>query len=331
MGMKNNLVVNVKKDELLEENNLQNASALLALLHGKSDSICRIFNKEIMVGKSDLKTLNDMMIEKLSLNNVLTITTSIDISFNNKKTISFKSWDEFEFYDFDKINSPTKTIFLQWDFFVKLANYEIPQRHTVGIRIASTPNPSDVFKAFLSGGFDESDSFEVQGSTMICKVDFINNTLAEELIHVAEGWNDLCESAYSEKGVIRPLLQKNRSFLAHSFEVCLSMWIVISIAIVFKLLLERNLFVVTVEILLYLLIFSFPVTILIRKISGFCGKTIFENLGDLMSTHIFTISKGDEKERERIKQKSGFGKELFAYVINTIITIVTSAVFLFLD
>ena len=73
MEMKNNLVVNVKKDELLEENNLQTASALLALLHGKSDSICRIFNKEIMVGKSDLKTLNDMMIEKLSLNNVLTI------------------------------------------------------------------------------------------------------------------------------------------------------------------------------------------------------------------------------------------------------------------
>ncbi len=57
--MKNDLIVNVKKEELLEENNLHNASALLALLHGKSDSICRIFNKEIMVGKTELKTLND--------------------------------------------------------------------------------------------------------------------------------------------------------------------------------------------------------------------------------------------------------------------------------
>jgi len=329
--MKNDLIVNVKKEELLEENNLHNASALLALLHGKSDSICRIFNKEIMVGKTELKTLNDMMIEKLSLNNVLTITTSIDISFNNKKTVSFKSWDEFVLHDFDKINSHTKTIFLQWDFFVSLANYEIPQRHTVGIRIASTPNPSDVFKAFLSGGFDESDSFEVQGSTMICKVDFINNTLAEELIHVAEIWNDLCESAYSEKGIIRPVLQKNRNFLAHSFEVCLTAWIAILIAIIFKILFEKNLFNVTAEKLLYVFIVSFPVTIFIRKISGFGGKTIFENLGDLMSTHIFKISKGDEKERERIKQKSGFGKELFAYIVNTIITIVTSIIFLFLD
>ena len=70
---------------------------------------------------------------------------------------------------------------------------------------------------------------------------------------------------------------------------------------------------------------------LFEKISGFGGKTIFENLGDLMSTHIFKISKGDEKERERIKQKSGFGKELFAYIVNTIITIVTSVIFLFLD
>lgn len=52
--------------DLMNEHNLQNANALLALLHGKSDSICRLFKKEILVGKDDLSSLNNNMIDKLS-------------------------------------------------------------------------------------------------------------------------------------------------------------------------------------------------------------------------------------------------------------------------
>ena len=77
-----------------------------------------------------------------------------------------------------------------------ISNYEVPQRHTVNVRISSNPNPSDFFKVLLSGGFDESHDLDIQS----CTVDFVNNTLAEELVNVAEHWNELCECAYSKKG-----------------------------------------------------------------------------------------------------------------------------------
>ena len=232
--------------DLTNDENLRNASALLALLHGKSDSICRLFKKEIIVGKSDLKSLNEQMIEKLSLHDVGTITTSIDVAFNNKKVITFKAWDEFELYDFSAINSSTKSIFVQWDFFAKINGYEIPQRHTVSIRIASTPNPSDVFKVLLSGGFDEASELDMQSSTMICKVDFINNTLAEELVNVAGSWNDLCECAYSKKGKLRPLLQKYRNGLADIFRLSFVTSFFVCVAIFFKYIINRNIIIVSV-------------------------------------------------------------------------------------
>ena len=93
--------------ELMATQNLKNASAWLALMHGKSDSICRLFKKEILVNKHDLASLNQSMVDKLSLHNVSTIITSIDITFSNKRVLTFKSWQEFETFDFKTINSST--------------------------------------------------------------------------------------------------------------------------------------------------------------------------------------------------------------------------------
>lgn len=177
--------------------NLVNASCLLSLMHGKNDSLCKLFEKEINVSKCSIAQLHHTIIEKLSLHQVTAIVTSVDISLRNKKILTFKTFDEFNTYDFTKINSSIKSIYLKWDFMIRFPNYTTPQRHTLGVRIASTPDPSDAFKILLSGGFDENADVDVQSCTLICKVDFINNTLAEELINIVETWNDLCECAVS--------------------------------------------------------------------------------------------------------------------------------------
>ena len=91
----------------------QDVSALLALMHGKSDSICRLFKREICVDKSELSSLNDKMTSKLALHDVSGIITSIDITFLNKRVITFKTWPELEQFDFESINSATKSIFIQ--------------------------------------------------------------------------------------------------------------------------------------------------------------------------------------------------------------------------
>ncbi len=313
--------------DLMNEQNIKNASALLALLHGKSDSICRLFKKEILVSKNELSSLNDSMISKLSLHNISAITTSIDITFSNKRILTFKSWVEFESYDFKSINSATKSIFIQWDFLALISNYEVPQRHTVSVRISSNPNPSDFFKVLLSGGFDESHDLDIQSCIMICKVDFVNNTLAEELVNVAEHWNELCECAYSKKGVVRPFLYIHRTGWAHIFEVWFTFCIALIIAIALKILIQNNLLMISNESLLYALVAVIPLSALVENIAHAGAKKIYNSFGDLMDIHIFSISTGDSKEQEKIEKNSRFGKEVFLFALNAIFSIVLSIIF----
>ena len=264
----------------------QDVSALLALMHGKSDSICRLFKREICVDKSELSSLNDKMTSKLALHDVSGIITSIDITFLNKRVITFKTWPEFEQFDFESINSATKSILIQWDFLATLKTYEVPQRHTVSVRISSTPNPSDFFKVLLSGGFDEAHDFDIQSSTMICKVDFVNNTLAEELINVAEHWNELCETPYAKKGKIQKFLAYHRNGCANIFEVCSLFCVSLIVAIIFKLCIQRSLLTISGEFLLYALIGVIPISFLVKRIAHAAAQKIYSSF---VANAIFSI------------------------------------------
>lgn len=329
--MNNNLQISEPNTELMNDYNIKNASALLALIHGKSDSICRLFNREIIIDKSDLKTLNDMMINKLCLHNTSAVTTYIDITFSNKKVFSFKSWSEFESYNFSSINATTKSIFMQWDFLASINNYKIPQRHTVSVRISSSPNPSDFFKVLLSGGFDETHDIDIQSSTMICKVDFVNNTLAEELVNIAEHWNEICESPIKQKGCVRNFLSKHVNLLSHISEFFITLTLILLIAIPTKLAIINNLITITNEFVIYMLLVSLPIYIPIKNIANFGAKKTYFFFNRLMDTHIFKISKGDDKENQRIENASKFSKELTAFIINAIFSILLSLLFFILE
>lgn len=94
---------------------------------------------------------------------------------------------------------------------------------------------------------------------------------------------------------------------------------------------QKELFVATNEFLLYAFIVIIPLASLIKKIAHTGGKKIFDAFGDLMETHIFKLSKGDDKENERIEKASKFGKELTLFIINTAISIILSIIFFYLE
>ena len=327
--MKNGLM---KKEEFtISELSTTNISALLSLLHGKNDSICKLFKKEIKVDITHLKQLNKMMYDKLETHSVDAITTNVDITFLNKQILHFKSWQEFEDYDFNAVNSSTKSIFIQWDFFVQVDGYEFPQRHTVNIRIASSPQPSDMFKVLLSGGFDESHDIDIQGSTMICKVDFINNTLAEELVNIAAKWNDLCECAVHEKGKFLKFLFLNKSKIANIGEISTILLICSTIALLTKLTGVFSFSANKITAFWFLMLFSFPLFCAIKDISRLFGKHIYDRLGEVMQIHIFNISYGDVKYNEKIKKDSNCKKECILFVIDLLLSIIISIVFFALE
>lgn len=324
------LTVKNSNEEIFSQENIQNASALLALLHGKSDSICRIFQKEIIVSKEQIKTLNNLIIEKLKLHNVIAITTSIDVVFNNKKIITFKTFDEFVDYDFTIVNSATQSVFIQWDFFVKL-NYTEPQRHTISVRMATNPKPSDLFKVLLNGGFDDADDISIQSASTICKVDFISNTLAEELINVVSQWNDLCESAISQKGKVRKFLYLHNNTFANICKICSIISICIVISIIIKILVISHCIDINKEFIIWGLLMIIPIGFFSEMVGKFFGKKLYDKFGTLMELHVFTLTKGDDKKHDKIKKRSSYCKELIMFSINTIVTILLSIIFFLID
>lgn len=287
--------IELKGDEdIIDNENLINASSLLSLMHGKSDSICKFFSREIIVNVNQISMLNAMILEKLSLHNVSAITTSVDVSYSDKKTITFKTFNEFKDYNFLIKKSTINSIFIQWEFFIKLQQYENLQRHSVSVRISSYPRPSEFFKVVLNGGFDEENSIDMRMNTTICRVDFINNSIAEELINVVAAWTEVCICAISKKSKFTKFLYKNRYKLANLSELCIVISITLIISILIKYSLNNQLFVVSNEILFFALISIIPLNKLANYLSNYFGKFIYDKFNNLMDIHIFDITQGDK-------------------------------------
>lgn len=325
--MSTDLLNSQNSESLLTRENLQNASALLALLHGKSDSICRLFNKEISVDKTQIHRLNTMMTEKLQLHNVEAITTSMDIVFENKRILTFKSFDEFDACTFDIISSPTKSFFIQWDFFVQLPSYLHPQRHTVSVRITSSLNPSDMFKIMISGALDEAYNIDIQCCTTLCKVDFVNNTLAEELVSVVEQWNALCENACSQKGKFAKFLYKHAQIIADitAFFLCVTLCGLIAIAL--KILTGLKIITMTLNLFLCVSVSFIPVGLAIRSIGKKFAGAIYYKLRQVMNVHLFQFSDGDKKKNARIAEDSNYTKAVLGFFANILVSIIIAFIF----
>ena len=325
-----NLAAVTPPEQILTMENLRNANALLALLLGKSDSVCRLFDKEIIVDINQLDSLNSLVLEKLGLHSVSAITTSVDVSLTDKKTLSYKAWDDFKKENFKAVNSATKSIFIQWDFFATFSGYKVPQRHTLNVRITSSLQPSDMFKALLNGGLDEMDSFDIQCCTTVCKVDFINNALAEELLNVVQKWTELCESAYSEKGRVRPFLFKHRNTLANIVELCVVFSFCTLVAIAIKLLNRYSLTDTEWQNLVYLFIFMVPITTVAQKLGRYFGKKDYSELDGLMEVHIFRVSLGDTKQVQKIAEESRYKNGAILFIFNILTSIILPIIFLLL-
>ena len=329
MSNQNNLIHS--DDGSISKEVLQNASAILALLHGKSDSICRLFRKEISVDKAALSSLNEQILEKLSIHPNCAVTTSVDVTLSNKRIVTFDKWADFESYDFSIESSSTKAVFIQWDFLLQLEHYKIPQRHTVSVRISSTPNPSDFFRALLSGGFDENDDFDIQSSTMVCRVDFVNHTLAEELINITEKWNDFCEKASSDVRKINKFAFKHRGLLASIFEMVFQVASAALLGSIIKILINQSVVNLSLELVLYGCIAAFPYFRITRFISHELGQKLYDAFLRALDMRIFSLTRGDERELEKTKKNNAIGKEIALFVINLIISVAISALFFILE
>ena len=181
---------------------LDQFKSLYYLLNAKPDSQLRLIKEDKEIDFNDLVELNEKVVSKLKTESLETSITTITIVFKSKKVSTYNNWLEFSRTNWN-IADQTLSISINWDINVKLPEHELPQRHTLKVRLGSAVRPSEMFQLMMTS--DKDDELMEATSNGVCKVDFINHVIANELLAIVEDWYQTLPNNISALVSMRPL------------------------------------------------------------------------------------------------------------------------------
>ena len=192
---------------LTNQDQLEQFKALYYLIKGKRDTDIKLYDDGKLFTRSDILELNRKVLDKLNLHQIETMMTTISISLDSKEILSFGSWRQFESYDWD-ISETTEAITIEWDFNVVFPNqyHNLPQTHTMRVRLGRGVKPSEFIQIVFQGG--DPHELEEISSQMVCKIDFVNTIICNELNSIVSNWYKALPKIEKEKK-INPILGKN--------------------------------------------------------------------------------------------------------------------------
>ncbi len=180
-------------------------------LNAKPDTEIRLLRGKKNVSLADIRSINEQILEKLRNHEVITNEASINFILSNRSIKDYAAWAEFERENWDTVNESVQTLSINWDVTIKLPQYELPQRHSVKVRVGSELPPKDLFQILLTSD-NISELMEMQ-TPSICKIDFVNNTLAIELLNIVSNWHEGLQNLPDMNSVVK-FLRKNGSSIS---------------------------------------------------------------------------------------------------------------------
>lgn len=202
------------KDEVGRLASIDDLKTILYEFNAKPDTETRLLGDNKVVDLSDIRQLNERILGKLR-NHDHIVTSSITFIMSGGKLKDYSTWGEFERENWDTVNSSVQSLTIRWDMRIKLPQFKNPQRHELSCRIGRALAPKDVFQLVMTAD-DVTEIMEAQ-SPCICKVDFINDVLANELLNQVEEWHKglsaipakLTASLLSKKGKVVSEILRN--------------------------------------------------------------------------------------------------------------------------
>jgi hypothetical protein len=331
--MKENVTKNEKEDgQFVAVIPRDDIKSLFRFLVGTSDSEEIILSRLVIIKKDDVKRLYEKLLEKLENHNVNSMVVTIDITFGNGKVKHFGTWIDYESYDW-VISEETSELFLKFDFLVDLPNYEIPQRHTVTVRIVSQPDTVSILRTVFTKDPDEIDKSLRLGGPILCRVDFVNNVLGKELLDIVKDWNECCQLAIYENKIVA-YLRKRPSILKYFFKYLTSFTVsMLSFFIFLKLSANYNeTAALTISYFKMIIIWGFLTVIGIVFLNEISNKISSYTMNAFkkysMRFIVFDLSNGDKEKQNRIieKDRKNIKKFLLGLGINLLINIVAGII-----
>lgn len=184
---------------------LDDFKALFYQLNAKPDTEIRLLPGEKTLELADIRSINEQIAAKLRNHDITAEIASINFILSNKKIKDYSAWAEFEREDWGTVNEKIQTLTINWDIAIKLPQYMLPQRHSIKLRVGADIPPKDIFQLILTS--DNMQELMEAQSPSVCKVDFINNIIAVELLNVVSNWHEGLRNS-PEPALIQKVLKK---------------------------------------------------------------------------------------------------------------------------
>lgn len=165
---------------------LDEYKSLFYQLNAKLDTEIRLLHGKKNLELADIRSINEQISAKLRNHDLVADIASINFVLSNRKIKDYAIWAEFERENWDTVNEKVLTLTIKWDIAIKLPQYKLPQRHSLKIRIGTEIPPKDIIQLILTSD-DITELIEAR-TPSICKVDFVNDILAAELMSIVVNW-----------------------------------------------------------------------------------------------------------------------------------------------
>lgn len=285
---------------------LETFKSMYYLLKGKRDTDIKLFNNNKKFTRSDIINLNQNIQNKLNNHTVVCGITNVTVTLANREIKDFGNWLSFEDAEWHQ-SCQTLSIVIEWDFNITFPNQfsSIPQTHTMRVRIGSGLRPNEFFHVVMSGGED----FEIEEvmSEMVCKIDFVNNQLCNELKNIVAEWYEALPQNKPSTNVIK-FCNRHRGkielFISFSFLVTA----IFFLNIVFRALIPYLNLNTNQNLIKYIFLAisgSFPLLYVALKISAFYSdRVIDKTISRFRKNPIIELTKGDKNKVEEIKTEN---------------------------
>lgn len=285
---------------------ISNFKSFYYLMNASPDQQIKIFDDDKIINLPDIIILNDKIQNKLCNHDIITNSISIGVMLSDNTIQEFKNWEEFKRTDWN-IPSYTRNLFIEWNFHIKLPNYQLPQPHKIKIRIGSDIKPSEFFQIMAQE--DNDAKIEEATAQVICKIDFVNSIICNELFQIVSSWYESLEKNYNKKIIIRKI-EKYSKYIARTIHFITHIFFLLIYYYLVNKFIFKNLdFVFNLSKKSFILGFALFIGGLIVNKSGelfggFFGSMIFSKADSINEEHTLNITKGDLNKMSSINRKN---------------------------
>jgi hypothetical protein len=308
---------------------LEQFKALFYLAKGKRDTQIKLYNENKVFNRQNVIDLNDKIEQKLLNYSVVNKLTSITINLSKNNIKSYGNWQEFLNEKWET-GEKTETVTIDWDFEMLLPNrvHTLPQTHSLKVRMGNKLKPNEIFHIMMTGG-EEFDLEESQAQ-LVAKVDFINNSIATELLAIVSEWyNSLPENVKDNN--INNFFGKHWAKLRMAMEVLIIMSGIMLVYPIAKYFLPVKVnsvnfvkcnFTIFAGIFIAFSIFS--------RTANYYSRKVDSKVNKLTDYPYFMLTSGDQNELAKNEKKNkGIRREIILKLAVTLICTIIISVFVY--